>query len=95
MSTNNTFNLEDPNNSEITSLLKINNNKIQINESMAKKYKHASKHLEYLTDDWIKKQQITKYKTSIHFSVQKNIKALNKHVLKLGQKKKKITLKII
>jgi len=91
MSTNNTFNLEDPNNSEITSLLKINNNKIQINESMAKKYKHASKHLEYLTDDWIKKQQITKYKTSIHFSVQKNIKALNKHVLKLGQKKKNNT----
>ena len=84
MSTNN-FNLEDTNNN--SNLLTTAATNVQINESMAKKYKYASKHLEKLTDDWKRKGQTNKYKASIHLSVQKKIKALTNHLVKLEQKK--------
>lgn len=81
------YNLEN-NINENNNLLKTNSKNVQINESMAQKYKHASKHLENLTDDWRTKGQTNKYRTSIHLSIQKKIKALTNLLVKLEQKKK-------
>lgn len=80
------YNLEN-NINENNNLLRTGNKNVQINQSIAKKYKYASKHLENLTDDWKSKGQTDKYKTSTHLSVQKKIKALTNLLTKLGQKK--------